>query len=639
MIFLPKLPEGQVGEASEVRPINVTNRENRIHANAVRFRSEEVMNSRVTSMQKGFLPGRSMLQNIIEVDFAMQQVSLEQEDGVAIFYDFAAAFPSVAHGFLLEVLAAIGLPPQILAFISNLYVRNVCSLIVGGHRVAGFEMQCGIRQGCPLSPLVFAVAVDVLLRRVKRLHPSVTQRAYADDLTMVIPDGWPVVPQMQSLMREFALCSGLELNLRKTVLVPLSCGDPEQHRPHLASAVPAWATVQLKHQAKYLGFVLGPTRGHLSFDQAFAKFRNRIDLWGSTDIGTNLSLLAYRVYIFPVLQFLVQLDDPPPAWEEHEQFALRKLFPGPYRWCPMQLAHRFTAVGFPLELPDLMLRAQAARLRVLRDLSCHPHFLRLDELHQQLLTARRNTDHLVRSVMWAGWYDGAFCSQLIKNRDNMRRHGITISRVESSIANSTQRPWPTVICTRVRREFQRTVYSQLQDLLPVATAIAEQLIEKPLRGWRNPTLPGRRAARAVMVLRALQGRVAPRCHFAVLRAMMNAWCTKRRFGQRGPCLVGCRFGEDSIQHYASCPAIHAVASAQLPLPRAADPAGRLEQFLVLSAGWTDEARVWQAKWTGTVYRWHVLCHHSTRLTSTSLRMEALWHCWRDTLAGTNTVHS
>ena len=107
--FLPKKPIDEVDgvaiyEPSGVRPLNVTNTDNRLIASAVRTAVEPVLGPLITTDQKGFIGGRSMASNVIDVDEAMTHASLEQERAVAIFYDFAAAFPSSEHVFFVYVL-------------------------------------------------------------------------------------------------------------------------------------------------------------------------------------------------------------------------------------------------------------------------------------------------------------------------------------------------------------------------------------------------------------------------------------------------------------------------------------------------------------------------------------------------------
>ena len=78
-----------------------------------------------------------------------------------------------------------------------------------------------------MSPLLFAAAADVLLRRLQRLCPDVVFRAYADDLAAVVPAVTSSLPRLARIFGEFAQISGLHVNMAKTVFVPLFLGDLE----------------------------------------------------------------------------------------------------------------------------------------------------------------------------------------------------------------------------------------------------------------------------------------------------------------------------------------------------------------------------------------------------------------------------
>eukprot|EP00959_Pyramimonas_sp_CCMP1952_P368343 7715802-Pyramimonas_sp.AAC.1 len=112
MVFLPKAPSGHedgVGDffdPGDTRPLNIVNCDNRILANAVRKRIEPFLSEWVSHMQRGFLPGRSLLANVVDIDHAVMQCALCEESGVAVFLDFNAAFPSVSHQFLQDALGA-----------------------------------------------------------------------------------------------------------------------------------------------------------------------------------------------------------------------------------------------------------------------------------------------------------------------------------------------------------------------------------------------------------------------------------------------------------------------------------------------------------------------------------------------------
>ena len=82
--------------------------------------------------QRGLLPGSPLPANVVHTDEATMTAALLHNNGAARFFDFQAAFPSVCHDFILEVLSHIGIPPGIMAFVQALYQGNRCSIVLGG---------------------------------------------------------------------------------------------------------------------------------------------------------------------------------------------------------------------------------------------------------------------------------------------------------------------------------------------------------------------------------------------------------------------------------------------------------------------------------------------------------------------------
>ena len=140
---------------------------------------------------------------------------------MAILYDFAAAFPSVEHQMLFEYFVSLGWPSWLRNMILMLYSNNFCTISLGSASYVGFGITRGIRQGCPLSPLLFAAVSELLLRRLRRMVPDTLNRAYADDLAMVLRRGLASLPALHSIFTEFATISGLHISIGKTVLAPL----------------------------------------------------------------------------------------------------------------------------------------------------------------------------------------------------------------------------------------------------------------------------------------------------------------------------------------------------------------------------------------------------------------------------------
>ena len=102
------------------------------------------------------------------------------EEVALIIFDFAAAFPSRSQAFIRRTLEYIGLPPHALAFFEALYHDNKCAVSLAGAQHDGFSITAGIRQGCPLSPLIYVVAADSLLRLMAKRLATALIRGFAD---------------------------------------------------------------------------------------------------------------------------------------------------------------------------------------------------------------------------------------------------------------------------------------------------------------------------------------------------------------------------------------------------------------------------------------------------------------------------
>ena len=244
---------GDVYDAAGTRPLSIVDTANRLIASAYRLRWEPHLASWVSPLQRGFLPGRSLLANVVDVETAAITAALTDKEPAILLFDIAAAFPSLSQRFMQAVLAHIGLPRAALQVVASLYDGGRCVITAGGTRHPGFSLGAGIRQGCPLSPLLFAVALDPFLRRVARRIPSLLIRAYADDMAAVTKD---LIADLPILAEEFARLSAvanLQVNVNKTILIPLWLGTDDRIRRRVAHACPHWADLQVQRTGKHLG--------------------------------------------------------------------------------------------------------------------------------------------------------------------------------------------------------------------------------------------------------------------------------------------------------------------------------------------------------------------------------------------------
>ena len=135
-----------------------------------------------------------------------------------ILFDFAAAFPSIGHRFLLALLQWLRVPSGLLRLLKSFYSEAV-GLGSSGREL--FLILAGVLQGCPLSGSLFTLAVDGFLRAMQRLAGDEARvAACTDDIGVVVGDTG-VLPPLARLFCRLEKLSLLALKPPKCIVVPL----------------------------------------------------------------------------------------------------------------------------------------------------------------------------------------------------------------------------------------------------------------------------------------------------------------------------------------------------------------------------------------------------------------------------------
>ena len=305
-----------------------------------------------------------MLSNSIDVDEAMINAAMKDDHPAAILFDFEAAFPSVDHDFIVDVLVSRGWPTWLVNIIRLLYWNNCCCLSLGGVYVEGFSISAGVRQGCPLSPLLFAFTSDVLLRKLARHAPNALIRAYADDIAIVLKNYKADTSALELVFHEYGSIFCLKLNYGKCVWIPLVLKSTDESRLEISDPASSWSCFTINGHGTYLGFAIGPERDSHSWDKAVVKMRDRAKVWRAIGGGMLVSISAYRMYVSPLAGFLLQLENLPPTWDNLQRQLCTTLFPGPRGWMIPQVMASLKELSFPVEVSDACAISMAARCRV-----------------------------------------------------------------------------------------------------------------------------------------------------------------------------------------------------------------------------------------------------------------------------------
>ena len=84
-----------------------------------------------------------------------------------ISIDAEKAFDKIQHPFMIKTLQIMGIEGTYLSIVKAIYDNPTANIILNGENLKAFTLRSGVRQGCPLSPLLFNVVLEVLVTAIR----------------------------------------------------------------------------------------------------------------------------------------------------------------------------------------------------------------------------------------------------------------------------------------------------------------------------------------------------------------------------------------------------------------------------------------------------------------------------------------
>lgn len=216
---------------SSYRPISLLNVDFKLLSKMLALRLETVLPKIISPNQTGFIKNRHSFSNLRRLFNTIYNCPDTSTPEAVIALDAEKAFDRVEWGFLFHTLEAFGFGKNFIRWIKLLYSSPVASVRTNNMQSQYFPLQRSTRQGCPLSPLLFALAIEPLsialcsdARITGIFRNGIEQRVslYADDLLLYISDFSVSVPAALAIFKSFGAISGYKLNLSKSELFPLN---------------------------------------------------------------------------------------------------------------------------------------------------------------------------------------------------------------------------------------------------------------------------------------------------------------------------------------------------------------------------------------------------------------------------------
>lgn len=285
------------------RPISLLQLDVKILAKILALRLNKLILSLIHADQPGFMPNKNTAFNLRRLFMNLQATHDNVGSRVVVSLDAPKAFDSVEWSYLWECLHRFGFGPSFIRWLQLLYQAPTARIHVNGKTSNPFSLSRGTHQGCPISPMLYALAVEPLAIAL-RTHPDlrglrmgqVTEviSLYVDDMLLYLEDAGPSLTIALHLIQQFGTFSGLQINWSKSQILPIDVTAPTAAQ----EALPLVRT----NQIKYLGVqcscsVMDYT--HLNLEPMYYPLKNKTQIWSRLPLGVMGRINLVKMILLP----------------------------------------------------------------------------------------------------------------------------------------------------------------------------------------------------------------------------------------------------------------------------------------------------------------------------------------------------
>lgn len=289
---------------SDYRPISLIGCIYKILAKVLAERLKKVLPLLISEVQSAFVGGRNIQDGVLIANEIVDFWKRKKQQGVLLKLDFQKAYDNLSWKFLLDMLSKFGFPAKWIKWMKECLSSAYVSVLVNGSPTGEFVLEKGLRQGDPLSPFLFVLAVEGLNLVFKRAQehgtikgvsvaangPTLTHLQFADDTIVFCNASLEEFLNVKRLLSFFEAVSGLKINFHKSVVSGQGLSQGE-----LAVFANCLGCKTQALPMKYLGLPLGANpRKKATWRDVIDRFQRYLATWKRRQVSFGGRILLIK---------------------------------------------------------------------------------------------------------------------------------------------------------------------------------------------------------------------------------------------------------------------------------------------------------------------------------------------------------
>ena len=198
------------------RPISLLNADYKIGTKCLAKRMERILPGIIHESQTAFVKNRFIGDNVRLIDSLLHYTALKDIPGLLMTVDFEKVFDKLEWPYLYKVLKTFNFGPSFIQWIKSLYTNIMSCVMNRGTSTGYFNIHRGVRQGDPISPMLFILSLEIFLiamrsdNDIKGIifgNEECKSVSYADDLSCFLRD-LASATNVFNLLNDFKSISG-----------------------------------------------------------------------------------------------------------------------------------------------------------------------------------------------------------------------------------------------------------------------------------------------------------------------------------------------------------------------------------------------------------------------------------------------